>query len=148
MPEGFSVGGLEQANVVINKTFKQVEKLLAVGGLIKGFHGGEVLCQEIGIWVVEGVVFQGVLWEAGEEPKPLCKVATCLGGGAEEGGAGGPSHLECSWDNKANFLGWLAWELWEDMAELLLLVSGDAHSPEPIFDVQFAEENGAIRGGP
>jgi hypothetical protein len=45
MPEGFSVGGLEQANVVINKTFKQVEKLFAVGGLVKGLQ------------VVEGVVF-------------------------------------------------------------------------------------------
>jgi hypothetical protein len=57
MAKGFSVSGLEQANVVINKTFKEVEKLLAIFGVVKGFHGGEVLGKEVGIWVVEGVVF-------------------------------------------------------------------------------------------
>jgi hypothetical protein len=57
MAKGFSVCGLEQANVVINKAFKKVEKLLAIFGVVKGFHSGEVLCKEVGLWVVEGVVF-------------------------------------------------------------------------------------------
>jgi hypothetical protein len=57
MAKGVSVSGLEQANVVINKTFKEVEKLLAIFGFVKGFHGWEVLGKEVGIWVVEGVVF-------------------------------------------------------------------------------------------
>jgi hypothetical protein len=80
-----------------------------------------------------------VLWEAREEAQPLCKVSTSFSGGAEDGGAGGPTHLECSWDHEANFLRWLAWELREDIAKLFLLVSGDAHSPETVLDVQFAE---------
>jgi hypothetical protein len=89
-----------------------------------------------------------VLREAREEAQPLCKVSASLGGGAEESGAGGPSHLKCSWDHKADFLRWLAWELREDIAELFLLVSGDTHPPETILDVQFAEEDGALRGRP
>jgi hypothetical protein len=57
MAEGVNVSGLEQANVVIDEAFKEVEKLLAIFGVVKGFHSGEVLYQEIGIRVVEGVVF-------------------------------------------------------------------------------------------
>jgi hypothetical protein len=57
MAEGFSVSGLEQANVVVNKAFKEVKKLLAIFGVVKGFHGGEVLGKEVGVRVVEGVVF-------------------------------------------------------------------------------------------
>jgi hypothetical protein len=56
--------------------------------------------------------------------------------------------LKCSWDHKADFLRWLAWELREDIAELFLLVSGDTHAPKTVLDVQFAEEDGALRGGP
>jgi hypothetical protein len=66
-------------------------------------------------------------------------IAASFSCGAEEGGARGPSHLECSWDHKADFLRWLAWELREDIAELFFLVRGDTHSPEAVFDVQFAK---------
>jgi hypothetical protein len=57
MAEGVSISGLEQTNVVINEAFKEVKKLLAIFGVVKGFHSGEVLYQEIGILMVEGVVF-------------------------------------------------------------------------------------------
>jgi hypothetical protein len=56
--------------------------------------------------------------------------------------------LKCSWDHKADFLRWLAWKLREDIAELFLLVSGDTHLPKAVLDVQFAEEDGALRGRP
>jgi hypothetical protein len=59
-----------------------------------------------------------------------------------------PIALQCSWDHKVDFLRWLAWELREDIAELFLLVSGDTHAPKTVLDVQFAEEDGALRGGP
>jgi hypothetical protein len=57
MPEDFSVSGLEQANVVVHKAFKEVEEFLAIAGVFKSFHGGEVLCKEVGVRVIEGVVF-------------------------------------------------------------------------------------------
>jgi hypothetical protein len=88
------------------------------------------------------------LWEAGKEAQPFCKIATSFSGGAEEGGAGGPTHLECSRDHKADFLRWLAWELREDIAELFFLVRGDTHSPETVFDVQFAKQDGPFRSRP
>jgi hypothetical protein len=56
--------------------------------------------------------------------------------------------VEWSWERKAVVLRWLAWELREDIAELFLLVSGDTHSPKNVLDVQFAEEDGALRGRP
>jgi hypothetical protein len=51
LAEGFSVSGLEQANVVIYKKFKEVEKLCAIFGVVKSLHSGEVLCKEVGIGV-------------------------------------------------------------------------------------------------
>jgi hypothetical protein len=55
--------------------------------------------------------------------------------------------LKCSGYYKADFLWWLAWELGKDVAELFLMVLGDTHAPEAVFDVKFAEENGPLGCG-
>jgi hypothetical protein len=65
--EGDSVGGLKESNVVVDKAFEKVEELFPVGGLVERFEGGEVLAEEIWIGMVEHVVLQGVLRQAGEE---------------------------------------------------------------------------------
>jgi hypothetical protein len=89
--------------------------------------------------MVEGVVLKWMLGETWEKAEPLSQITAGFGGSAEESGAGGPSHLECSRDDQANLLGGLAWELREDVTELLLLVCGDAHPPETVLDVKLAE---------
>ena len=60
----------------------------------------------------------------------------------------GEAHLEGCWDNNHSFsIGVFIWELGEYIAELEFLSFRNSHSPETIFDVQFAEEDGSIGGG-
>ena len=60
VPEGVDVGGLKNADVVIDDDFKEVEELFPQGRIVKRIEGWEVVPVEIWVWVVDGVLFQWV----------------------------------------------------------------------------------------
>ena len=74
----------------------------------------------------------------------LGNVAAGFGGRAEEGGAGGPSHLERSRDHDHDVIVRMGWVWGKDMAELVLVGFGHHHAPETVLDVELAEEDGAV----
>ena len=79
----------------------------------------------------------GQLWLC---TQPFSNVSASLGGSTEERGAGLPSHLEGVWDYNHWLSIWIV-GLWEHIAEVLLLVWWDHHSPEAILDVYFGKDN-------
>ena len=141
--EGVEVCGLDEAAVVVHVAFDEVRDVGPVligqsaGG--QGGEGGEG-------WVdgVEHVVFQGMGGEVGLLLEEFGNVAAGFGGRTEEGGAGGPSHLECRGDHDHDVIVRVGWVRGEDMAELVLVGFGHHHAPEAVLDVEFSEEDGAV----
>ena len=91
--QGVRVRGLEQAAVVVDVALDEVGD--AVAAVVREWargEGGEG--EEVGVDGVEHVGLKWVWREVGLLLQELGNVAASFSGGAEKGGAGGPSHLE------------------------------------------------------
>ena len=69
-------------------------------------------------------------------------VPDCFSGCAEVGWRVGPTHLEDTRDNNEGVC--IRYRCWQDVSKVILVLRGDDHSPEAIFEVDFCKEE---RGG-